>query len=137
MEILNGIYDFATNNSTLVLLGAVTLVEVAPIKVNPWGALLRWVGDTINGDLKADLSTLKKDFEENKADSMRWNILNFSRSCRNGEEHSEEEWGHVISQIKLYETLCDERSIENGVIEETSVYLRELYHKRLHKNDFL
>lgn len=136
MEFLKGLYDFATNNSTLVLLGAVTLVEIAPIKVNPWGALLKWVGNIINGDLKADLSTLKKDFEESKADSMRWNILNFSRSCRYGEEHSEEEWSHVISQIKLYEAFCEERKIENGVIEETSVYLRELYHERLHKNDF-
>lgn len=136
MEFLNAIYDFATNNSTLVLLGAVTVVEIAPIKLNPWGALLKWVGDIINGDLKADLSTLKKDFEESKADSMRWNILNFSRSCRYGEEHSEEEWSHVISQIKLYEAFCEERKIENGVIEETSVYLRELYHERLHKNDF-
>lgn len=136
MEFLNMIYDFATNNSTLVLLGAVTLVEVVPIKVNPWSVLLRWVGNAINGDLKADLSTLKKDFEESKADTMRWNILNFTRSCRNGEEHSEEEWNHVITQIKQYEAFCDERDIENGVIEETSIFLRELYHKRLHKNDF-
>ena len=136
MELLIAIYEFATNNSTLVLLGAVTLVEIVPIKINPWSVLLKWVGDIINGDLKADLSNLKRDFDETKADSMRWNILNFSRSCRHGEEHSEEEWSHAISQIKMYETFCEERDIENGVIEETSVYLRELYHERLHKNDF-
>lgn len=130
------LYDFVTQNSTVVLLGAVTLIEVVPIKINPWSVLLRWVGDTLIGDLKTDLSNLKRDFDETKADSMRWNILNFSRSCRHGEEHSEEEWDHVISQIKLYETFCDERHIENGVIEETSIYLRKLYHERLHKNDF-
>jgi hypothetical protein len=109
---------------------------VVPIKINPWSVLLRWVGNTINGDLKTDLSTLKREFEESKADTMRWNILNFTRSCRGGEEHSEEEWNHAISQIKMYETLCKEKEIENGVIEETSVYLRELYQQRLHKNDF-
>ena len=136
MEFLNGLYDFATNNSTIVLLGAVTLVEIVPIKINPWSVLLKWVGDIINGDLKADLANLKRDFEESKAESMRGNILNFSRSCRHGEDHSEEEWGHAISQIKKYETFCKERDIENGVIEETSAYLRELYHERLHKNDF-
>lgn len=136
MEFLNFLYDFATNNSTLVLLGAVTLVEVVPIKINPWSVLLRWVGNTINGDLKTELSTLKREFEESKADTMRWNILNFTRSCRSGEDHSEEEWNHAISQVKMYETFCDEKHIENGVIEETSVYLRELYHQRLHKNDF-
>lgn len=133
MEVLlNAINEFVTNNSGLVLLGTVTVLEISPIKINPW----KWIGNLIFGDVNKSLNELKKDFEDNKADTMRWNILNFARSCRSGEEHSEEEWNHAIAQLKKYETLCEERHIENGVIEENAVFLRELYHKRLHKNDF-
>ena len=131
------ILNFITNNSELVLLGTVTLIEISPIQVNPWKWIGKWLGNIIIGDLKDELSTLKKEFEENRANTIRWNILNFARDCRKGEQHSEEEWNHLVSQLKTYETICKEKHIENGVIEETAVYLRELYHHRLHKNDFL
>lgn len=137
MEFLKEMYKFATDNSTLVLLGAVTMVEIVPIKINPWSLLFKWIGNALNGDLKEELTNLKKDFEDSKVGTMRWNILNFARSCRMGEDHSEEEWNYVIAQLKQYETFCEEKHIENGVIEETAIYIRQLYHKRLHKNDFL
>ena len=130
------ILNFINENSSLVLLGAVTLVEIAPIEINPWSKIGNWLGTLLVGDLKEDFATLKKDFEESRANNMRWNILNFARSCRYGEEHSEEEWNYAIAQLKMYETFCEEKDIENGVVEETAVYLRELYQERLHKNDF-
>ena len=131
------ILKFIKENTSLVVLGAVTFVEFVPIKINPWSILFKWLGNLLVGDLKESFSDLKKDFDDNKADTMRWNILNFARDCRRGEDHSEEEWNHVISQLKKYETLCEEKHIENGVIEENAVFLRELYRKRLHKNDFI
>lgn len=130
------ILNFITENTSLVVLGAVTLVEIVPIKINPLKFLGRWIGNFLVGDLKEEFATLKKDFEESRANNMRWNILNFARSCRKGEEHSEEEWKYAITQLKMYESFCKEKKVSNGVIEETAKYLRELYSKRLHKNDF-
>lgn len=123
--LINAIEEFITNNREIVLLGTITIIEVAPIKINPW----KWFGNLIIGDVQKELL-------EFKTNTMRWNILNFARDCRKGEAHSEEEWNHVISQLTEYEILCTEKKIKNGVIEETAVYLRELYNKRLHKNDF-
>lgn len=122
---------------TLLLVGAVTLVEIVPIKINPWKALLHWIGNCINGDLKSDLSELKRDFEETKAQDKRWHILNFANSCRNGKLHSKDEWQHVMSEISEYEAYTDKKGITNGVIDEDAKYLRELYHERNLKNDFL
>lgn len=83
------------------------------------------------------ISEFKRDFEETKAQNKRWSILTFARSCRNGELHSREEWKHAISELAEYEAYTEKKKIENGVIEEDAKYLRELYHERNVKNDFV
>lgn len=122
---------------TLLLVGAVTLIEIVPIKINPWKTLLHWIGNCINGDLKESLSEMKRDFEETKAQDKRWHILNFANTCRNGVLHSKDEWQHVISELSEYEAYTEKKGITNGVIEEDAKYLRELYRERNMKNDFL
>ena len=121
---------------TFILIGAFTLIEIAPIKINPWKKLFQGIGDVMNGDIKKDLSELKRDFEETKAQDKRWYILNFANSCRNGMLHSKDEWRHVISEISEYETYTQKKGLVNGVIEEDSKYIRELYRERNIKNDF-
>ena len=121
----------------VVLIGAVTLIQIVPIKINPWSALLRWVSDALYGDMRQDLSELKRDFEETKSNDMRWNILNFANSCRRHEEHGKDEWRHVMAQISEYEEYTEKKNIHNGVIEEDTRFLRELYHDRNVKNDFI
>ena len=121
----------------VLLIGAVTIIQITPIQINPWEWLFSWIGDKINGDIKRDLAELKRDFEENKTQDMRWNILNFANSCRFGRRHTREEWEHVISEIKRYEDYVEKNDVSNGVMQENAKYLRELYRKILHENDFL
>ena len=146
MEALNEITNYAkeiVTNPSVIIFGALTLVEITPIKINPWKTIFRWIGTAINGDLlkeiehlKSDIATIKKDQEEDNAENMRSRILGFARSCRKHEVHDAEEWNNIISQLRKYEAYVEERGIENGVIEETAAYLRELYHKRLVNDDF-
>ena len=135
-DILTFLKDIFTHPG-IVLFGAITLIEVTPIKINPWGALFRWIGKAVNGDIQKDLAELKRDFEETKAQDKRWRILDFSRSCRNGVQHSREEWKHVISELAEYEQYTEKKRISNGVMEEDAKYLRELYRERNMRNDFL
>lgn len=142
MDLLELAKDLITNPSVLTI-GSLTLIQWSPIKINPWDLLFKWLGKALNGQLleeiehlKEDVSTIKKDQEEDNAERMRSLILSFSSSCRRSEHHDEEEWNYIISIIKKYESYCEEREIDNGVIEETAAYLRELYHERLKNNDF-
>lgn len=135
-EIFEYMKEFITSPS-VILFGTITLVQISPIKLDPWKWILKKVGQAINGDIRKDLAELKRDFEETKAQDKRWNILNFASSCRKGEEHSREEWKHAISEIREYEEYTKKKNITNGVIEEDSKYLRELYHERNVRNDFL
>lgn len=140
LDMLNSILT----SPTIILLGATTLIEITPVKINPWRSLFSWIGDAINGDIQRDVTLLvqrqeelKHDFEETKAQEKRWHILEFANSCRKNEKHDEEEWEHVISDLKEYEDYVKAKNLPNGVIEENTKYLRELYHERIKENDFL
>lgn len=143
MNILDYLKDIFTN-PTVIIFGAITLFEIVPIKINPWSTLFRWIGKAINGELKEQLSDLssdvlelKSDFEMKKAEDMRWEILEFANTCRIGNEHSKDEWRHVMNQVSEYEEYTERKGITNGVIEEDTRFLRELYHERNVRNDFL
>ena len=135
-EIIESLKELVTN-PYFVLFGSVTLIEIVPVKIRPWSMLLKWLGDRLSGDIRSDLTELKKDFEKTKAENMRWSILDFANSCRNRRQHSKEEWQHCIAQLKEYETYTKSKEIDNGVIEEDGEYLRKLYQERCERNDFL
>lgn len=135
-EVLEYIKEIVTNPS-VIFIGAITLIEVSPIKVNPWQKIFAWIRNLFLGEIISQLMELKRDFEETKAQDKRWHILSFARSCRQGELHTKEEWNHAISELKDYERYTKEKDIDNGVIEENAKYLRKLYNDRLTKNDFL
>ena len=142
MNIVDYLKDIFTN-PTVIIFGAITLFEIVPIKINPWTTLFRWIGKAINGELKeqlsdlsSDVSELKSDFEMKKAEDMRWEILEFANTCRIGNEHSKDEWRHVMNQVSEYEEYTERKGITNGVIEEDTRFLRELYHERNLINDF-
>ena len=137
MEALIKLAELMADNLTLTIGVVASIVEVAPIKINPWSRIFNWIAEAIVGDLKKEFFEFKKDSEAKTADRMRWDILSFANSCRRGQEHSKDEWWHCISQIKEYEEYTQKKDIINGVIEEDSEYLRELYHERNLKNDFL
>ena len=46
-----------------VLLVAMTLIQVAPIKVNPWSAIAKAIGRAINGEVIAKVDQLERDLE--------------------------------------------------------------------------
>ena len=50
-----------------VLLAAMTLIQVAPIKVNPWSAVAKAIGRAINGEVIAKVDQLERDLVAMKA----------------------------------------------------------------------
>jgi len=121
----------------IVLAVFLSLVQIAPIKINPWDTILGWLGTKINAGVKKQLDAVsqqsnvqKEEFREFWIDYQREAILRFSRECSQDMSHSREEWNHILDIIKRYETFCRKHEIANGVIEENSSYLRDL-HKQL------
>lgn len=149
--------EFITNPG-FVIFGAVTLIEVVPIKINPWSAILKWIGKVVNAEdrqhikdindkidrmqehqntIESNVAEMKRENEEDKAKEKRWHILDFVNSCRHGRTHTREEWNHVISELADYEMYTERKGIKNGVIEEDAKYLRKVFQDNNETNNFL
>lgn len=142
-QIFDNLKDIITNPGVIVI-GAITIIDISPIKIDPWKWLFKKIGNLLFGEIRKeiteirdDLSEMKHEIELDKAIEKRWHILDFVNSCRNKRKHSREEWNHVISELAEYEDYCERKDITNGVIEEDAKYLRELFQELNRTNDFL
>ena len=131
MDILKELWPY------IVVFGSITLVEIAPIKINPWSKFFRWIGNAMLGEFKKEMQDFKADQEERNAVDMRWKIIDFANSCRRGEKHSKDAWRHCLDQIAKYEKYTEDHGIVNGVIDADSEYLHTVYIERNKKNDFI
>ena len=118
------------------LLGA-GLVEVTPIKINPLSWLLKWIGSKVNGEMIKRIEKLETNVDTNEMDRIRWKVLDFANSCRNGRRHTQDEFEHIITLVKKYEALLEKLGRENGVFEMEYKYIVKLYEKCQQENDFI
>jgi len=131
------ILEWAGNNIwQLIVLGSL-FIQISPIKINPWSALFKWVAQILTGDLKTKLDSICDEVRTNEKDRIRWEVLDFANSCRNGRRHTKDEFEHIIELNKKYNHLLTLTNDSNGVFEEEYKYIQRLYAERLEKNDFL
>lgn len=116
----------------LVLL--LSLVQVAPLKLNPWDRVFEWLGQKLNRATDEELKKLEAQIQGMWINSHRHAILRFARECRAGIDHSPDEWTNVLNVAEEYEAYVRENSITNGIITQDTVYLRNLYQKLSHEH---
>ena len=104
-----------------------SLIQISPLRLNPWDNILGWVGQKVNGDMQAQLKELKKHVQDMWVASHRQTVLMFAREARAGVEHSSDEWTNVLNMIAEYEAFCQGNTITNGIVKADSEYIRDLY----------
>lgn len=118
-----------TGWAVTVLILFLSLIQISPIKLNPWDAILRWIGTRLTGGIQAELKELKKEVKQLWVNSHRQSILTFARECRAGMDHSSEEWTYILNLCGEYEEFCQKNEVVNGVIRENMKYIRDLFHE--------
>lgn len=147
----------------IALLAAASLVQISPIKVNPWSWLWRQlgkllsrcgeaVGKALNGEVIAELSGIKdrlteleqhdqrqdKDRGEDKALDARRRILQFADEIRRKVRHSEEHFNNAFDDIDYYKTYChDHADFENDKARISIKIIEETYDHCVREDDFL
>ena len=81
--------------------------------------------------IKADITKLTNMFLDREIDTMRWDIISFSSSLSNGKKFNREGYNHIFSVYDKYEAILEENNMENGLIEESIAYIREVYREGL------
>lgn len=109
-------------------------VQITPgIKFNPLTAL----GNLFLGSVRKDIKGIQSQVDENEKDRIRWEVLDFANSCRNGRKHTKDEYQHIITLNSKYKKLLEKTGDQNGVFDAEYEYIRNLYRERQEKNDFL
>lgn len=104
-----------------------SLIQISPLKLNPWDKLLGWFGKKLNGGMENQIKELQKQIRDVWINNHRQTLLTFARECRSNIEHSAEEWTHVLNVAEEYEKYCESHDVTNGVVRQDTRYIRELY----------
>lgn len=127
---------------TLILM---TLIQITPIKLNPWSWIGRMIGRAINGEVLDKVNSLANDVKELKdEDAEQWASLSRSHILRFGDEllhgvpHSKEHFDQILLDISKYEEYCDEHpNYKNNIANATIHQIKNTYQKCLEENKFL
>lgn len=134
------------------ILAIMTLIQIAPLKINPWSAIARAFGRAINSDVLSELSDVKKHQQETRekleehirvdderdADAHRNRILRFNNELLRDIPHTREDFIDVLAEIDDYERYCSEhKNYKNNRATHAISNIRRVYDERLEKRDFL
>lgn len=120
------------------------VVDISPIKINPWKTAFKWIGQLITADIMKEIREIKATqkeqqatIDENEKDRIRYEVLDFANSCRRGVHHTKDEFEHIISLHSKYERLLKKTNDENGVFTEEYKYILEIYHECQREDKFV
>lgn len=122
-----------------------TLIQVSPIKVNPWTALAKWLGRTINGEISAKVDKMQESLdrhisrdEERFVKQCRMRILRFNDEILQGELHTKEHFDEILDDVTEYIRYCRAHpNYENSKAEMAISNVENTYQKCLAEKSFL
>lgn len=88
-------------------------------------------------DSNQRMQTIEDAIDANEKDRIRREMFTFAAECRRGEQHTLDEFRHVIKIKDKYDILLEKTGDKNGVFEAEYEYIMEVYCERQRKNDFL
>ena len=127
---LNEILNVATPAAWIggtVLVVLFTLIQISPIRLNPWDHVFGWIGSKVNSAIQKRLKDVEKQVQDMWVNNHRQTILVFARECREDIAHSSDEWTNVLNVAEEYEKYVTENKVTNGIITQDTEYLRNLY----------
>ena len=127
------------------LLILLTLIQIAPVKINPWSWLAKNIGKAINGEvvekvdnLSTDIRNLRDECEEREATACRTRILRFGDEILHDVRHSKEHFDQILIDITAYENYCASHpDFRNNVAVATIKRINQVDAQCISDNDFL
>ena len=130
-DLLEILSQVSAGQWAIVLAVLATVVELVPIKINPWRWLLGIIGKALTKNISDKL-------EQKDAEDARNHILRFGDEIKNKVRHSEEYFNQILDDITKYEQYCDQHpDFKNARTMATKQIIKDVYAKCLKEKDFL
>ena len=138
------IKEICLGGGGLVLL-LMTLIQIAPIKFDPWSAVAKAIGRALNSEVLTQLSVLRENLDthirvddERNADLFRTRILQFNNELLRDILHTREDFIEILAVIDEYERYSrDHEDYKNNRAKFAIENIQRVYKDRLQKHDFL
>lgn len=149
-------YGWAGAGLLVILL---SLVEISPIKINPWTHILRAIGRGINketmeqikelndeiksvdsrvNNINSRLNHLDERIDENNTVLCRSRILRFGDEVSHGQNHSRDHFRQILLDVTNYNSYCREHpDFKNDMTKITAKRIEDDYVERDKNNNFL
>ena len=133
------------------MLIVLTLIQISPIKFDPWTVIASAIGRALNKDvldqlkiledeqqkLKEEVSSQKDLSDKREADGWRADILRFNMELVKHTKHTREDFIEILDIIDKYEKNCDaHKDYENNRAVHAVANIERCYDDRLKNNDF-
>lgn len=129
-----------------------TVVQISPIKFDPWSRIAKAFGTCINSELYQKIDIISAQQLENKrlldkhiaddeaktADRNRARILQFNNELLRDIPHTKEEFIELLTVIDAYRDFCrTHENYPNSRATHAIANIERVYDERLQKRDFL
>lgn len=122
-----------------------TLIQIAPIKINPWTFLLKLIGKAMNGEIIKQMENLREEFvklkseiDEDKANACRTRILRFNDELMHDVHHSKEHFDQTLIDITTYENYCEtHKGYKNNIAAMAIERIKNTYEQCVKDGSFL
>lgn len=110
----------------LIALLALFGIEISPIKFNPITLIGKLLGRFLGiNKINDRLDVLEKNMNSNELDRIKYEILQFSGSLRNGLSRTETDYRHIEAIFTKYKNMGG-----NSYIMHEMEYIRDCHNKR-------
>ena len=129
----------------IAALAGTTLIQIAPIKINPWTKLASWIGQAINKDMMDNVTDMRNTLnqhirasEERYVKQSRMRILRFNDEILQQKKHTKEHFDEILADITEYEQYCkDHPDYINNKAVLAIRNVEHVYQECMAKNSFL
>jgi hypothetical protein len=116
---------------TGIITVALTIIQVTPVKINPWSAIAKSIGRALNTEVIDEI-------RRNEAGNARYRIIRFDDEVRHKTRHTEEHFNQIIDDIDMYEAYCTKHpDYENNKARLAIRNIKDTYTKCKRENSFL
>ncbi len=135
-EVLSPLFEQWGITLPVVVFILLTVVQITPIKINPWSAF----GNMLNGNVLKKLDEHIRIDDERNADAHRVQILKFNREILHESDPShftQEDFIEILSEIDFYEDYCKTHlDYKNNRAVLAIQNIKREYKERLERHEF-
>lgn len=131
MKLNEIISNLNLGNISIICFLILSLVEISPIKINPW----TWLAKELQKFL--GIADLRTQIEEFQVKTARTQLIRFSDELENKVWHSEEMYRLVFDDIDVYDKYCETHpKFINNRGQAAKQHIKEAYSKCLREHKF-